>query len=176
MRRFAFRLGIALLTLAIGIYSQSFWQAHFVFGLGHLEMPSSPAEIQKHRDELGIHKAVFRYQIEHHPPQIERPNYFLCLGPDNDPDDETLMYLYVLGFHARKISDLASTGELRYGYFQYYESELILRLGDIHRVSDDEVLVGGSYRQWLTGYEETHVYRVVREGREWRVIESESLI
>lgn len=173
MRRLATYLLTLLLAFVIGVAVFKFYRTHLVSGLSNCEILPTEEELQKYRDENNIAEAVFRYQIQYQTLSIKQATFFLCVGPDNNPRDEIIEHLHASGYVVRKILDIGLTGRPTYDNFDYYYSEVILRVGDIHWKSDGEVIVGGSYRQWMNGNEQVFVYRLIREGSDWKVVQSE---
>ena len=169
MKRLLIGLLAALLTFYLGIITSNL---HLLW----LSSRWSESVQDRQTERDNIYEAVFRYQMQLHQADTGRTVYFLACS-DNNPSDEFMNRFRGTTDDLRRISQVTATHRSlnMHSTLINWRDELILRVGDVRWLSDTEVVVGGTIRQWYIHREEAYLYRLVREADRWRVVETELL-
>ncbi len=169
MRRLITRLTVAFLTFKISVFV-----FYSLFGYGMAAL--IPIEKARLRWQDDIAEAVFRYQIEHFSPGVERSVYYLSNSNDSDPSAWTMQEMQSDKLPVLRLSEIGM-GDRSFSchYCPDGEREFILRVGRVRWLNDNEALVGGSLRHWVGNVDKTFLFHVVRQRSRWVVRDCELL-
>ena len=161
------RLSAAFLTFKIGV---TLYYVIWGYGMG-CSVPIERARLLWQED---IAESVFRYEIEHFTPGVDRSAYYLSGPNDSDPSAATMSDLKADKLPVKRLSELGLSSNA--GCFcEEGEAEFILRVGGVRWINDNEALVGGSLHRWRGSVDQAFLFNVARKGRYWVVHDHELL-
>jgi hypothetical protein len=165
MKHLVIHLAIALAMFMIGTTADTLFSLHSDSRIKRGELVTKTLT----DEESEITQAVFRHQIGD-ASSFSFNTYYLSCYNYADPSDQIMAQLASTpALRVRRLSELPLDDYMKDGQWRIF-----LRVGNIRRISENEVVVGGSYRNgWSAAH--AYVYRVVREKGVWRVISIETI-
>ena len=165
MKHLVIHLTIALAMFMIGTTANTLFSLHSDSRIKQGELVTKT----RAEEESEITQAVFRHQIRDASGFSLNIYYLYCYNYA-DPADQIMAQLAsATTMRVRRLSELPLNDYVYSG-----QERIFLRVGSIRWISENEVIVGGSYRNgWNTA--QAYVYRVVRDKGVWRVMSSETI-